>query len=161
MTIKEGDKIPSVTFMTPTTEGPKPVNAAEFFADKKVVLFGVPGAFTPTCSAKHLPSFLANAKAIKDKGVDVIACVAPNDVFVMGAWGKSQRVGKKVMMLADGSNNFAKAAGLDLDLTERGMGSRMKRFAIIVDHGVVKKVAVEPNPGQLEVSSGEAMLKAL
>jgi peroxiredoxin len=161
MTIKVGDKVPSATLMRKTADGIEPVPTDDYFAGKKVVVFSVPGAFTPTCSAKHLPGFVKNADAIKAKGVDAIACVSVNDAFVMDAWGKDQQVGSKVDMLADGSAKFAKATGLDLDLTERGLGVRGRRYAMVVDNGVVKELFVEPTPGDFVVSSAEHVLGAL
>lgn len=160
MTIKVGDKIPSAKVMQATSEGPKEVSTEELFGGKTVVLFGVPGAFTPTCSAKHLPGFVNHAAAIKAKGVDTIACMSVNDVFVMGAWGKDQGVGDSVAMLADGSAAFTKAMGLEFDLTARGLGMRCQRFALVAKDGVVTHVAVEA-PGAFEVSSAEAVLAAL
>jgi peroxiredoxin (alkyl hydroperoxide reductase subunit C) len=160
MTIKVGDTIPSVKLMQATAEGPREVSTDEIFKGKTVVLFAVPGAFTPTCSAKHLPSFLANAEALKAKGVDTIACMAVNDVFVMDAWAKSQDVGDKIVMLADGSGVLTKALGLELDLTARGLGIRSQRFALVAKDGVVTHLAVEP-PGGFEVSRAEAILAAL
>jgi peroxiredoxin (alkyl hydroperoxide reductase subunit C) len=160
MTIKAGDAIPSAKLMQATAEGPKEVDTAELFAGKTAVLFGVPGAFTPTCSAKHLPGFVTNAGALKAKGVDLIACMAVNDAFVMGAWGKDQGVGENVVMLADGSANFTKALGLELDLTARGLGLRCQRFALVAKDGKVTHVAVEA-PGAFEVSKAEAVLAAL
>jgi peroxiredoxin (alkyl hydroperoxide reductase subunit C) len=160
MTIKVGDRIPSAKLMQATAEGPKEVTTEELFGGRTVVLFGVPGAFTPTCSAKHLPGFVAQAGALKAKGVDAIACMAVNDVFVMGAWGKDQGVGESVIMLADGSAAFTKALGLELDLTARGLGVRCQRFALVAKDGVVTHVAVEA-PGAFEVSSAEAVLAAL
>tara|TARA_R110002167_G_scaffold182730_2_gene383150 strand:- start:64 stop:549 length:486 start_codon:yes stop_codon:yes gene_type:complete len=158
MPISVGDKIPDGSFTTMTAEGPKPVTTAELFGGKKVVLFGLPGAFTPTCSAKHLPGYIENAASLKAKGVDTIACMSVNDAFVMGAWGKEQGAGDKVMMLADGSAAMAKALGLDLDLTARGMGVRATRFSMLVDDGVVKSINVEPNPGEAAASGAETML---
>jgi peroxiredoxin (alkyl hydroperoxide reductase subunit C) len=160
MTIKVGDTIPSVKLMQATAEGPREVSTDEIFKGKTVVLFAVPGAFTPTCSAKHLPSFLANVEALKAKGVDTIACMAVNDVFVMDAWAKSQDVGDKIVMLADGSGVLTKALGLELDLTARGLGIRSQRFALVAKDGVVTHLAVEP-PGGFEVSRAEAILAAL
>ena len=160
MTIKVGDKIPSAKVMQATAEGPKEVSTEEVFGGKTVVLFGVPGAFTPTCSAKHLPGFLNHAAALKAKGVDAIACMAVNDVFVMGAWGKDQGVGESVAMLADGSAAFTRAMGLEFDLTARGLGVRCQRFALVAKDGVVTHVAVEA-PGAFEVSSAEAVLASL
>ena len=160
MAIAVGDKIPSAKLKTMTAEGPKDISTDEIFNGKKVVLFAVPGAFTPTCSAKHLPGFVEKAADIKGKGVDTIACLAVNDAFVMGAWGKAQNTGDKVLMLADGAAAFTKQLGLDLDLTGPGMGVRSKRYAMVVDNGTVKALQVEA-PGAFEVSSAEAMLKAL
>lgn len=159
MTIKVGDKIPSVTLNLMTEDGPGAVTTDEFFGGKKVAIFGVPGAFTPTCSAKHLPGFVANAEALKAKGIDAIACVSVNDPFVMGAWGKDQDVGDKVTMLADGSANFAKATGLELDLTDKGLGVRCQRFAMVVDDGTVKSMHIDE--GTFEKTSAETMLSEL
>jgi peroxiredoxin (alkyl hydroperoxide reductase subunit C) len=160
MTIKVGDTIPSMKLMVATPEGPKETSTDDIFKGKKVVLFAVPGAFTPTCSAKHLPGFVQNADAIKAKGVDAIACISVNDAFVMGAWGKDQGTGEKVTMLADGSANFAKALGLELDITARGMGVRSQRYALIAEDGKVTHLGVEA-PGGFEVSKAEAILAAL
>jgi len=160
MTLKVGDKIPDGTFMQMTDSGPQPVTTADLFNGKKVVVFALPGAFTPTCSAKHLPGFVEQADAIKAKGVDSIACLSVNDAFVMGAWGKDQKVGDKVLMLADGSAAFTKAAGLVLDLTERGMGVRSQRYSMIVDNGVVTDINVEQGPS-FEVSNAETILAHL
>jgi len=160
MTIQVGDSIPSVKVTLATAEGPKEVDAAEFFAGKTVVLFGVPGAFTPTCSAKHLPGFVQNEAALKAKGVDTIACIAVNDAFVMGAWGKDQAVGDKVTMIADGGAAFTKATGLEFDLTARGLGLRCQRFALVAKDGKVTHLAIE-KPGEFEVSKAESVLAAL
>jgi len=160
MPIKGGDKLPNVNFRVMTAEGPKPKSTDDIFKGKKVALFAVPGAFTPTCSAKHLPGFVEKAAEIKGKGVDTIACLAVNDAFVMGAWGKVQNTGEKVLMLADGAAAFTKQLGLDLDLTGPGMGVRSKRYAMVVDNGTVKALQVEA-PGAFEVSSADAILKAL
>lgn len=160
MTIKVGDKIPSATLMQMKDGGPKPVKTDDLFAGKKVVLFALPGAFTPTCSAKHLPGFVQNADAIKAKGIDAIACVSVNDAFVMGAWGDQQKVGDKIMMLADGNGDLTKALGLEMDGSRFGMGKRSQRFAMIVDNGVVKELNVE-EPGAFAVSSAEHVLKQL
>jgi len=160
MTIKVGDKLPDVTFTTMTAEGPRPMTTAEAFGGKKVALFAVPGAFTPTCSAKHLPGFLNNADAFKKKGIDRIACVAVNDVFVMSAWAKDQKIGDKVLMLADGNGDFARAIGLELDAKGFGMGKRSQRYSMLVDNGVVKQLNVEEG-GQFKVSSGEHLLGQL
>ncbi len=160
MTIAVGEKVPSAKLKTMTAEGPKDISTDEIFAGKKVVLFAVPGAFTPTCSAKHLPGFVEKAAQIKAKGVDTIACLAVNDAFVMGAWGKAQNTDGKVLMLADGAAAFTKQLGLDLDLTGPGMGIRSKRYAMVVDNGVVKALNVEA-PGAFEVSSADTILRAL
>ncbi len=160
MTIKVGDKIPSVTLQHKTADGIQSVTTDDFFKGKKVVLFAVPGAFTPTCSAKHLPGFVKNAEAIRSKGVDEIACVAVNDAFVMDAWGKNQSADGKVTMLADGSGKLAKALGLDLDLTERGLGVRSQRYAMVVEDGKVTLLNVE-EAGAFDKSSAETVLAAL
>src|ERR1700676_4517142 len=160
MAIKVGDTIPSMKMMMATADGPKEVSTDDIFKGKKVVLFAVPGAFTPTCSAKHLPGFVQNADAIKAKGVDTIACIAVNDAFVMGAWGKAQGTDGKVLMLADGNGTFTKELGLEMDGSGFGLGSRSKRYAMVVQDGVVKALSVE-NPGAFEVSSAEAVMKAL
>ncbi len=160
MTIKQGDKMPAGTFKTMTKDGPQNLTTDQLFAGKKVVLFSVPGAFTPTCDAKHLPGFLQHAAALKAKGVDTIACMAVNDVFVMNAWGKASNVGDSVLMLADGNAAYAKALGLELDASGFGMGIRGQRFAIVVDNGVASKVLVE-GPGEFKVSSAEHVLSVL
>ncbi len=160
MAIQVGDKVPSTTLQHMTDSGPADISTDEVFGGKKVVLFALPGAFTPTCSAKHLPGFVQQAEAIRAKGVDTIACLSVNDAFVMGAWGKDQGVEDKVLMLADGSAVFTKALGLELDLDNRGFGLRSQRYAMIVDDGVVTAVNVEQG-GAFEVSSAEAILAAL
>mgnify|MGYP002624336965 CR=1 FL=1 len=160
MTIQVGDRIPSASFRIKTDDGIQELSSDDVFGGKKVVLFSVPGAFTPTCSAKHLPGFVQKAGELKEKGVDTIACLSVNDAFVMDAWGKDQGVGDKVMMLADGNGDFAKALGLELDATGVGLGIRSQRFAMVVDDGVVKTLNVE-QPGAFEVSSAEAMLETL
>ncbi len=160
MTIKVGDKIPSAKLQHKTKDGVQTITTDELFKGKKVVLFALPGAFTPTCSAKHLPGFVNNHNELKGKGVDTVACLSVNDAFVMSAWGKDQNVGDKVMMLADGNGDFTKAVGLSMDGTGYGMGLRSQRYAMVVDNGVVKKLQVEA-PGAFEVSSAEAVLKAL
>ena len=157
MTIKVGDAIPSMKLMMATAEGPKEITTDEIFKGKKVVLFAVPGAFTPTCSARHLPGFVQNAEAFRGKGVDTVACISVNDGFVMGAWGKDQGTDGKVLMLADGSAAFAKALGLELDLMARGMGVRSQRYALVAQDGKVTHLAVEP-PGGFEVSKAESIL---
>jgi peroxiredoxin len=160
MTIKVGDKVPSATLREMTADGPKPVSTDELFAGRKVALFALPGAFTPTCSAKHVPGFVQNAEALKKKGIDTIACVSVNDAFVMGAWGKDQGAGDKVRMLADGNGEFTRAVGLVMDGSKFGMGERSQRYSMIVDNGVVKELNVE-QPGAFEVSSAEHMLGQL
>ena len=161
MTIQVGDKIPAATLKYVSPDGPKDISTEEFFRGKKVVLFAVPGAFTPACSQRHLPGYVDKAADLKAKGVDTIACIAVNDQAVMGAWGKAQNVGDKVMMLADGSGDFARAVGLELDARGRGLGMRSQRYSMLVDNGVVKALNVEAQPGQVEASSADAMLKAL
>jgi glutaredoxin/glutathione-dependent peroxiredoxin len=161
MTIKVGDKLPSVTLRQVTPEGPKEVATDDFFRGKKVALFAVPGAFTPACSQRHLPGYVDKASDIKGKGVDEVACVAVNDPAVMTAWGKDQRTEGKVTMLADGSGDFVRALGLELDLTKAGLGMRSKRYSMLVDNGVVKSLNIEEQPGQVDVSSAETMLRAL
>jgi glutaredoxin/glutathione-dependent peroxiredoxin len=161
MTIQVGDKVPAATFKQVTAEGPKDITTAELFGGKKVVLFAVPGAFTPACSQRHLPGYVDKAADLKAKGIDQIACVAVNDVFVMNAWGKAQNVGDKVMMLADGSGEFAKALGMELDMRARGLGVRSQRYSMLVDNGTVKSLNLEAQPGSVEASGAEAMLKTL
>ena len=161
MTINVGDKIPSVTLKQLTPEGVKEFTTDDIFRGKKVVLFAVPGAFTPACSQRHLPGYVDKAANLKAKGVDEIACVAVNDAFVMGAWGKEQKTEGKIRMLADGSGDFARALGLELDLTKGGLGMRSKRYSMLVDNGIVKSLNVEAQPGQVEASGAEAMLRAL
>lgn len=160
MTIKVGDRIPAVTLMRWGANGPEAVSTEVLFKGKKVALFGVPGAFTPKCSEAHLPGFVEQADAIKAKGVDAIVCTAVNDVFVMHAWGKDQAVGDKVAMVADGDAALTKAAGLEFDLTGKGLGLRCQRFSMLVDDGVVKSLNIDP-PGTFEKSSAEAMLASL
>jgi peroxiredoxin len=160
MTIGVGDKIPSATLMQMGEAGPEPVSTDELFADKKVVLFSVPGAFTPTCSAQHLPGFISQADEIKAKGADLIVCIAVNDVFVMAAWGKGQDAGDKVLMLADGNGELSTALGLSMDASGFGMGTRGQRFSLIAEGGIVTTLNVEA-PGAFEVSSAEHMLTQL
>ena len=160
MAIQVGEKIPDVTLKTMTSEGVKDITTREIFSGKRVVLFAVPGAFTPLCSAKHLPGFIEKADEIKARGVDTVACVSVNDAFVMGAWGADRGAGDKVLILADGSADFSKAIGLDFDASNFGMGVRSQRYAVVVEDGVVKTLAVE-KPMKFEVSSAEAILKAL
>lgn len=160
MTIKAGERMPSGKLKTMTKEGPKDVTTDELFKGKKVVLFSVPGAFTPTCDAKHLPGFVQLAEQIHAKGVDTIACMAVNDVFVMNAWGKASSVGDKILMLADGNGEYAKALGLELDAKGYGMGTRGQRFAVVVQDGTAKYVEIE-EPGQFKVSAAEHILSKL
>ena len=159
MTIAKGDKLPDVGLVKATADGPDKIQSADFFAGRKVALFAVPGAFTPTCSAKHLPGFVEKAAEFKAKGVDEIACVSVNDAFVMGAWGEASG-SDDVTMLADGNGDFAKALGLDADFTGFGMGGRSQRYSMIVDDGVVQEVNVE-GPGEFKVSSAEYLLGQL
>ncbi|MBW8814966.1 MAG: peroxiredoxin [Caulobacterales bacterium] len=160
MTIKVGDKIPNVTISQATAEGPKPVSTEEFFKGKTVALFALPGAFTPTCSAKHLPGFKQHAPDLKAKGVDVIACLSVNDGFVMRAWGEDQAVGEDIVMLADGNGDFTKAVGLEMDGSRFGMGLRSQRYSVIVKDGVVSELNVEQG-GEFRVSSADYMLAQL
>lgn len=158
--IKVGDRIPSATLMQMKDGGPKPVSTDQLFGGRKVALFALPGAFTPTCSAKHLPGFIQKSDLLKAKGIDAIACVSVNDAFVMGAWGEQQKAGEKVMMLADGNGDFTRALGLEMDATKFGMGKRSQRYSMVVDDGVVKQLNVEA-PGAFEVSSADHMVALL
>ena len=160
MAIQVGDRLPQATFMTPTEDGPAPVTTDDVFAGKRVALFAVPGAFTPTCSARHLPGFKDKASELKAKGVDAIACVSVNDVFVMKAWGKDLGITDEVLMLADGNGDFTKAVGLEMDGKNFGMGTRSQRYSLVVNDGVVEQVNVEA-PGQFEVSSADYLLAHL
>jgi peroxiredoxin len=160
MSIKAGDRMPEGKFKTMGEKGPQDLTTAELFDGKRVVLFSVPGAFTPTCSAKHLPGYVELADKLRAKGVDTIACMAVNDVFVMNAWGKASNVAGKVLMLADGNGEYARALGLEMDGRGFGMGMRSQRFAIVVDKGVAKQVDIEA-PGQFKVSAAEAVLAQL
>lgn len=160
MTIKAGERMPEGKFKTMGESGPKDITTAELFKDKRVVLFAVPGAFTPTCDAKHLPGYLGLADQLRNRGVDTVACMSVNDVFVMNAWGKASSVGDKVLMLADGNGDYARALGLELDAKGFGMGTRAQRFAIVVDNGVAATVNVEA-PGQFKVSAAEHVLEQL
>ena len=160
MAIKAGDKMPAGTFKTKTKDGIQDLSTDQLFKGKTVVLFSVPGAFTPTCDAKHLPGYVEKASAIKAKGVDTIACMAVNDVFVMDAWGKHANVGDNVLMLADGNGDYAKALGLEMDGRGFGLGMRGQRFALVVDNGVVKHAFIEA-PKEFQVSSAEHVLKNL
>jgi glutaredoxin/glutathione-dependent peroxiredoxin len=158
--IKIGDKLPAADFMNKTADGPQKLSTDVVFAGRKVVLFGVPGAFTPTCSMNHLPGFLTDFDAIKAKGVDTIACVSVNDVHVMDAWGKQTGAQGKILMLADGNGEFARATGLDLDLNVAGMGLRNKRYSMIVENGVVKQLNIEDKSG-VNISGADTILKQL
>jgi len=160
MTIKVGDTLPSATLVKATENGPDQVSTDDFFAGRKVALFAVPGAFTPTCSAKHMPGYVDNAEALKAKGVDEIACVSVNDAFVMDAWGKASNAGDKVTLLADGNGQFAKELGLEMDGSKFGMGTRSQRYSMVVNDGVVESLNVE-GPGEFKVSSAEHMLGTL
>ena len=160
MTIQVGDRLPSATLTTMTAEGPKPLTTSELCEGKKVVLFAVPGAFTPTCSVQHLPGYVDNAQSLKDKGVDTVACVSVNDPFVMGAWGKDREVGEDLMMLSDGNGDFTAAIGLEMDGSGFGLGTRSQRYAMIIDDGVVSTLNVESGPG-LDISSAETILSEL
>ena len=160
MAIQVGDKIPAVSLKAVTAEGVRDTTTDELFGGKKVVLFAVPGAFTPTCSAKHLPGFIEQADAIRAKGVDTIACLSVNDAFVMDAWAKDRGAGDKVTLLADGNADFTRAVGLDLDGSNFGMGVRSQRYALVAENGVVKHLAVE-GPMKFEVSRAEDILAAL
>jgi peroxiredoxin len=157
MPIKIGDTIPEGTFTRMTEKGPVPVSTRELFAGKTVILFGVPGAFTPTCSQQHLPGYLSQYDALRSKGVDTIACMAVNDVFVMDAWGRANGVGERILMLADGNGAFTRALGLELDLSGFGMGIRSKRFSLLVEDGFVKQANVESGPG-VSVSGAESLI---
>lgn len=160
MTIKVGDRLPTAKLAKVTPDGPDQVSTEEFFAGRRVALFAVPGAFTPTCSARHLPGYVEQAQAFHDKGVDEIACTSVNDAFVLSAWAQSGDAGDKVTMLADGNAEFAKATGLDMDSSAYGMGIRSKRYAMLVNDGVVEALHVEA-PGEFKVSSAESLLAAI
>jgi len=160
MTIKIGDKLPDAEFTTMTGDGQQKLSTDTIFTGRKVVLFAVPGAFTPTCSMNHLPGFVQNIAAIKAKGVDTVACVAVNDVFVMDAWGKASGANGSILMLADGNGDFARAIGLEFDLTQAGLGKRSKRYSMVIDNGVVKSLNVEDKPG-VNVSGADTILGQL
>ncbi|MEM7748714.1 MAG: peroxiredoxin [Pseudomonadota bacterium] len=161
MAIQVGDKLPETTFAVMGAEGPEQKTTSDVFGGKKVVLFAVPGAYTPTCSKGHMPGFVQNVDAIKGKGVDVVACTAVNDTFVMDAWAKDSGATGKIDMLADGSADFAKAVGLEIDLTARGLGVRSQRYSMLVEDGVVKQLNVEEAPPNHDVSSAVTMLSQL
>ena len=158
--IKVGDPIPEAKLLAAHADGPREMSTAELFGGRTVVLFAVPGAFTPTCSMRHMPGFLENAEALKVKGVDQIACIAVNDPFVMQAWAVDQKVGDRVLMLSDALAHFTRMLGLELDLTARGLGLRSSRYAMVVENGVVTMLNVEP-PGGFDASRAEAVLEAL
>jgi peroxiredoxin len=158
MPIAVGDKLPEATFKVRTPEGLKDVTTGELTARKKVILFAVPGAFTPTCHAKHLPSYLEHLDALKAKGVDTVACVSVNDPFVLDAWGKQSKVEDRILLLSDGNATFTKAVGLDFDGSGFGLGTRSRRYAMLVQDGVVKALNVEESPGVMEVSGADKML---
>ena len=160
MTIKAGDTLPDATFMTSGSEGPRPITSDELFKGKTVAVLALPGAFTPTCSAKHLPGFKEHAAEFKAKGVDAIACISVNDVFVMKAWGLDQGVGEDIIMLADGNGDFTKAIGLEMDGSKFGMGKRSQRYSMIVKDGVVKELNVEQG-GEFRVSAADYLLAQL
>jgi peroxiredoxin len=160
MTIKAGERMPEGKFKTMGEKGPQELSTAQLFEGKRVVLFSVPGAFTPTCDAKHLPGYVELADKLRAKGIDTVACMAVNDVFVMNAWGKASNASGKVLMLADGNGDYARALGLELDGRGFGMGMRGQRFAIVVDNGVAKQVDIEA-PGQFKVSAADAVLAQL
>jgi len=160
MTVQTGDRVPATTFVKVTENGPEQVSSDDFFAGRRVALFSVPGAFTPTCSARHLPGFVEKADDLKAKGVDEVACTAANDAFVMDAWGKASGVEGKVTMLADGNGAFPKALGLEMDGSAYGLGTRGQRFSMLVNDGVIEQLYVEA-PGQFEVSSADYLLARL
>ena len=160
MTIQVGDTLPATNLTIMTAEGPKPVSMTELSAGKKLVLFAVPGAFTPTCSVQHLPGFIEKNKELKAKGVDIVACVSVNDPFVMKAWGDDRNVGEDVLMLSDGNGEFTAAIGLEMDGSGFGLGTRSQRYAMIIDDGVVSMLNIESGPG-LDVSSAETVLEQL
>jgi len=160
MSIKVGDKVPSANFMTMGADGPEPMTSEQLFSGKRVALFAVPGAFTPTCSAKHLPGFKEQAQALRGKGIDTIACTSVNDVFVMGAWGQEQSVGDDVVMLADGNGDFAESLGLVLDAQGFGMGQRSQRYSMVVNDGVIETLNVDEG-GEFKISSADYMLENL
>jgi peroxiredoxin len=157
MPINVGDRLPDATFITMSAEGPKPMQTAEVFGGKKVALFAIPGAYTPTCSKQHLPGYVANYNELKAKGFDAVVCTAVNDIFVLSAWSKDGGADGKILMLADGSADFARKTGLDIDLTARGMGVRSKRYSMIVEDGVVKALNVEDAPPNHDKSSAATL----
>lgn len=160
MSIKVGDKLPETTLVKATNDGPEQISSADFFKGRRVALFAVPGAFTPTCSARHLPGFVERGAELKEKGIDEVACTSVNDAFVLGAWSKSSEADGKVTMLADGNGDFARAAGLEMDGSAYGMGQRSQRYAMVVNDGVVEQLHVE-QPGEFKVSSAEYLIDQL
>ncbi len=161
MTIKVGDRIPNISLSTMTANGPENISTDEIFSGKKVLLFALPGAFTPTCNMAHLPGYVVNHDAIKEKGVDTIACLAVNDPFVMGAWGQAQNVEDNILMLSDGSASLTEAFGLELDLTARNFGVRSQRYALIAEDGVITHLNIELSGPELKVSDAETMMALL
>lgn len=161
MAIGIGERLPAATFRTPSADGPRNVTSNDVFGNKRVVLFAVPGAFTPTCNARHLPGFLEHREAMRDKGVDTVAVVAVNDVFVMDAWAKASDAGEKILFLSDGNAEFTLGVGFEIDMTAGGMGIRSRRYAMLVEDGVVKALNVEDSPGTVENSSAATLLAQL
>jgi peroxiredoxin len=161
MAIAVGERLPDATFKVRTPDGLKDMTTKDIFGGKRVVLFAVPGAFTPTCHAKHLPSYLEHHEALRAKGIDTVACVSVNDAFVLDAWGKAGGAGDRIMMLADGNATFTKAIGMDFDGSGFGLGTRSKRYSMLVEDGVVRSVSVEEAPGMMEVSGADRILAAL
>jgi len=161
MTIKTGDRLPEATFATMTADGPKPMTTSEAFGGKTVAVFAVPGAFTPTCHLNHLPTYMAQADELKARGAEATYCIAVNDPFVLGAWSDATASGDDITMLADGSGEFTKAIGMELDLNGHGLGMRSKRYAMLVEDGVVKTLLVEDNPGEADKSTAESLLAAM
>ena len=159
--LKEGDKIPAITLKQMTADGPTDVSLTDYCAGRKVVIFALPGAFTPTCSESHVPSYINNAQALRDKGVEAVACISTADFFVMGAWGKSLGTENSVDMLADGNAEFTRAAGMTLDLSGIGLGERSQRYVMLLEDGVIKHLAMESDPGAATVSAAEAVLEQL
>lgn len=160
MSINVGDRLPEANFVKPGADGPEPVASGDFFKGRRVALFSVPGAFTPTCSARHLPGFIERADELKAKGIDAIACTSVNDAFVLGAWSKANEADQSITMLADGNGDFAKAIGLEMDGTAYGMGKRSQRYAMLVNDGVVEQLHVE-QPGEFRVSSADYLIDQL
>ncbi len=161
MTIQTGDRLPDATFATMTADGPKPMTTGEAFSGKTVAVFAVPGAFTPTCHLNHLPGFMARADDLRAAGAEATYCIAVNDPFVLGAWADATASAGDITMLADGSGDFTKAIGMELDLTERGLGLRSKRYAMLVEDGVVRTLLVEDNPGEAVKSTADALIDAM